>query len=110
MNGTHLVGDFHGVEWSKLDDEQYLIGLLYEACKRGNLTVLNHLSYKFNPQGVTVILLLSESHATIHTEPENNRCHIDLYHCGDRGNVYVAMNYLKEQLKPSQTDVTIIKR
>ena len=110
MEGTHLISNFKGVEWSKLDDEKFLIDTLYESCKNGNLTVLTHQSWKFNPQGVTVLLLLAESHCSIHTAPELGVCHIDLYHCGNNGNVYVALQTIREKLNPTNYDTTIIKR
>lgn len=37
---------------------------------------------KFEPQGVTLLYLLSESHVSIHTWPESNACALDFYHCG----------------------------
>ncbi len=110
MQGTHLIANYEGVEYAKLNDEDYLMGLLYEACKVGNMTVLSQVSYRFNPQGVTAILLLAESHISIHTAPELGKAHIDIYHCSNTSNVYVAMNFLKQELQPSTTDVTILQR
>jgi S-adenosylmethionine decarboxylase len=110
MKGTHLVCDFEGVEWCILDDEEGLKAILLEACKRGNLTVLSGNSWKFDPQGVTAFYILSESHISIHTTPELNKAHLDVYHCGDNGNVFVTLTYIREKLNPTSYDVTILQR
>ena len=46
-----------------------------------NLNVLSSKTHNFAPYGCTVILLLSESHLSIHTYPERKYCAIDLYCC-----------------------------
>jgi S-adenosylmethionine decarboxylase len=110
VKGEHIVADYYGVSFDKLDNEDYLIEVLRTACIKGNLTILAKQSWKFQPQGVTVIYMLAESHCSIHTVPEENKCHIDIYHCGSNGNVYVALNHIKHELQPTQTDVTILSR
>jgi S-adenosylmethionine decarboxylase len=109
MQGTHLVAEYYDVDFNKLDDEKYLIWVMEEASKKAGMTILNTQSYKFNPSGVTVLIMLAESHASIHTYPLENRCHIDIFTCGN-GNPYLGLNFLKSELQPQSTDVTIIKR
>jgi S-adenosylmethionine decarboxylase len=46
-------------------------------------TVLQTIFQKFDPQGVTVLCLLSESHISIHTWPEDGKAACDVYTCGD---------------------------
>ena len=107
--GTHIVAEYYGVDFHKLDNEQYLVDLLKQASEVSGMTVLTTSSWKFQPSGVTAIVLLQESHASIHSYPHENRCHIDLFTCGD-GNPYLGMNFLKSELKPQNTDVSIIRR
>ena len=109
LNGVHLVADFKDVEWGILDNEERLKDILFQACKVGNLTVLTGNSWKFEPQGVTCYYVLSESHISIHTAPELGTAHVDIYHCGNNGNVYVALKHIKEQLG-GHYDVTILQR
>jgi S-adenosylmethionine decarboxylase proenzyme len=47
------------------------------------LYVIQTISKKFDPQGVTVVCLLAESHISIHTWPEEGRAAVDVYTCGD---------------------------
>ena len=50
-----------------------------EAC---GATLLNSARHVFPPDGMTIVMLLSESHASIHTYPEHNSCFVDLFTCG----------------------------
>lgn len=69
-----------------LDDEETLSCLLNEAAQTAGATVLDHGKHKFTPQGVTcyVFALLAESHAWIHTWPEENSYVVEASTCGDR--------------------------
>jgi S-adenosylmethionine decarboxylase len=66
-----------------LNDEHYLVRLLEEAAVISGATVLETVFKKFDPQGATVICLLSESHISIHTWPEEGKAAVDVYTCGD---------------------------
>ena len=54
-----------------------------------------------------MVLLLSESHASIHTYPEYNSCFVDLFTCGQKCSAEKFDMYLREYLKPKQTDSRI---
>jgi S-adenosylmethionine decarboxylase len=81
--GKHYLLNLYGCSFVLLNDEHYLIRLLEEAAILSGATVLQTISNKFNPQGVTVICLLSESHISIHTWPEEGKAAVDVYTCGD---------------------------
>jgi S-adenosylmethionine decarboxylase len=56
-------------------------------------------AYKFDPQGVTSIAMLAESHISIHTWPEKNMAVCDVFTCGDKSTPEKGVEYMKEQLK-----------
>ena len=58
----HLLLELYGCDSEKLNDESFLRCILNRAAKLANATVLNLISNKFEPQGVTAIALLAESH------------------------------------------------
>ena len=66
----HFLLELYGCDYEKLNDESFLRCTLNNAAKFANATVLNLISNKFEPQGVTAIALLAESHISIHTWPE----------------------------------------
>jgi spermidine synthase len=82
--GNHLVMDFNNVSTVDLNDFELLNEKLREVLSYTHVRIENHCYKKFEPQGVTILYLLSESHFSIHTWPELNCCAIDFYHCGDR--------------------------
>ena len=73
----HFLLELYKCDYEKLNDESFLRCTLKNAAKLANATVLNLISNKFEPQGVTAIALLAESHLSIHTWPE---AHLSLIH------------------------------
>ena len=66
--------------------------------------ILRIFGEKFEPQGVTLLALLSESHASIHTWPEIGYAAVDLYTCGDTTFTHRAAEFLKVKLKAQDAD------
>ena len=83
MVGTHYLVDIAAADPKFLDDEEFLRNLLESAARYAGATVLQTHSHKFDPQGVTAFCLLAESHISIHTWPEDGRCAVDMFTCGD---------------------------
>lgn len=107
--GAHILADFWGCQFEKLDDAQLLMGYLRKAAKNANMTILGEESFKFNPQGFTGLLLLSESHISIHTYPERGYAAIDVFTCGG-GMTQKAIEYLKEALHPTYVNEMVVQR
>jgi S-adenosylmethionine decarboxylase len=62
-------------------------------------TVLRVIGEHFEPQGVTLLALLAESHCSIHTWPEIGYAAVDLYTCGDTTNTHKAAQFIGDSLK-----------
>ena len=107
--GAHVLADFWGCQFEKLDDAELLMTCLRQAAKSAKMTVLGEESYKFHPQGFTGLLLLSESHISIHTYPERGYAAIDVFTCGG-GLTHKAVDYLKLVLQPTEVKEMIIRR
>lgn len=101
--GQHVIADFWGAK-NIPDTEEEIKALLVEAAHKANGTVLQTSLYKFQPQGVTGVVLLSESHISIHTWPEREYCSIDAFTCGDHTKPTEAIKFLEEVLKPEKVD------
>jgi S-adenosylmethionine decarboxylase len=71
--GRHLLLNFSGCE-ADLDNLDLIERDMIAAVNAVGATILAHLAHKFDPCGVSVILMLSESHASIHSYPEYNSC------------------------------------
>lgn len=96
--GNHLILDFVGVKGVNLDSFEELDLKLREVLSHTSVHIEGSLNKKFQPQGVTILYLLSESHVSIHTWPETQSCAIDFYHCGPHSttNLQIAEERLCE--------------
>ena len=106
----HLLLELYRCDCEKLNDESYLRCTLNRAAKLANATVLNLISNKFEPYGVTAIALLAESHISIHTWPESNYSAVDIFTCGQNMLQELASQYLIEALKAKEHSLRVIKR
>ena len=106
----HLILELYKCDYEKLNDESFLRCTLNKAAKLANATVLNLISNKFEPQGVTAIALLAESHISIHTWPESNYSAIDIFTCGQNMLPEVASQYMIEVLKAEEHSLRVIDR
>ena len=106
----HLLLELYRCDREKLNDESFLRCILNRAAKLANATVLNLISNKFEPQGVTAIALLAESHISIHTWPESHYSAVDIFTCGRNMLPELASQYLIEALKAEEHTLRIIER
>lgn len=103
-NGRHLILDLYDCDPEILNDYEELQRLLEASLVMAKANILRIFGEKFEPQGVTLLALLAESHASIHTWPELGYCAIDLYTCGDTTNTHRAAEFLKSKLKAGSAD------
>ena len=101
FQGNHLLLELYGCNRDKLNDELYLRCQLNSAAKLAKASVLNIVSNKFEPFGVTAIALLAESHLSIHTWPESHYSAIDIFTCGRNMRPKLASQFLIESLEAS---------
>ncbi len=84
--------------------------ILIEATKKAKNIPLKVAIYKFQPQGITGVVLLADSHIALHSWPEWNYLAIDIFTCGEKAMPYKALGYLKKEFKPKKVEVREIKR
>lgn len=75
-----------------------------------NLTVVNKIEHKFTPHGETIVFILSESHFTLHTYPENNFISMDVYICNMEINLNKIVDQMAQQIAFKKIDQRIIPR
>lgn len=107
--GHHILVSLYGISFTALDDLDAIRAAFERAIEACKATVLNRFSHKFEPQGITVVYALAESHLSIHTFPENGCCAIDVYTCGDM-DARKGMDVLIEHFKPIEISMQEVKR
>jgi len=109
-NGRHLILDLYDCNPKILDDYDQLEWYLQMALSMAGAKVLRMIGEKFKPQGVTLLALLAESHASIHSWPELGYAAVDLYTCGDTTKTHKAAEFLKKKLQSKTVEEKEIVR
>lgn len=94
--GCHLILDFHDSKVDLNNLDELTINFTKIIIESG-ATIESVMHKRFEPQGVSILYLLSESHFSIHTWPEFGACAIDFYHCGETARI--RMEKASERLK-----------
>lgn len=81
--GQHLLIELYGCSFDALDDMALVRDTMLQAAKMVHATVLGVTEHKFDPHGVSVVVVIAESHLTIHTWPEYGYAAADVFTCGD---------------------------
>jgi S-adenosylmethionine decarboxylase len=92
--GLHFLLDVAGAPFATLDDPILVETLLVDAVKAMGAKVLGIHIHRLSPQGVSGVVVISESHLTIHTWPERGEAAVDLFTCGDPSRARVAVKAL----------------
>ncbi|MFN5118802.1 MAG: adenosylmethionine decarboxylase [Cyanobacteriota bacterium] len=108
--GKHCILELYDCDSSRLDDEAFLRDTITTAAKRAGATLLNLITHRFEPQGVTGLALLAESHISIHTWPESGYAAVDVFTCGDHTMPEKACQILWEELGSKRHKLTSFRR
>lgn len=107
---THLLIELWDADRTKLNSVTETRKALVEAARHARVTVLHSAFHRFNPVGVSGVVVIAESHITIHTWPEAGYAAADIFTCGDRAMPEMAAKYLTEAFSAKRAEVTHIVR
>jgi len=110
FEGKHFVASYCDCNESALVDIESLEAAMQEAVLASGATTLGSLKYVFEPDGLTLVILLSESHASIHTYPEHGSCFVDLFTCGDNCHYEGFDRALRSYLQPKKVESRVLLR
>ncbi|HOG65545.1 MAG TPA: adenosylmethionine decarboxylase [Spirochaetota bacterium] len=108
--GTHLLLEFSGCPFALLDDPATVERALLAAAAAAGTTVLEAHFHRFQPQGVTGILLVSESHLSIHTWPELGYAAVDFFSCSPKTRFAAAEQVLQQAFTPARIARQVVER
>jgi S-adenosylmethionine decarboxylase len=80
------------------------------ALRRAGATVVQELSHAFPETGLTCVLILSESHAVLHTWPETGTVNLDIFSCSSRLKSLDAIDELRQSFGAQHVTVQEIPR
>jgi S-adenosylmethionine decarboxylase len=106
--GIHLIAEFWGGKIT--EDSREIEKILKLAAKEAGNTPLEFSFHKFNPHGMTGVLLLAESHIAFHSWPEYDFVALDIFTCGPKTFPEKALEVLKKEMKPKKIKMKTLKR
>jgi S-adenosylmethionine decarboxylase len=108
--GTHIVCELSGCDPEILTDMDAVRDMMIGAAKAARATVMEVAFHRFQPQGVSGVIVLAESHISIHTWPELRYAAMDFYTCGEHTDPWLACDYAAGALHAHSTITSEVKR
>jgi S-adenosylmethionine decarboxylase len=107
--GRHLLLNFSGCT-ADLNDVESIRRDMSRAVEVIGATILSVTEHKFDPEGMSLVMLLAESHASVHTYPEHKACFLDVFTCGSTIRVEPFGEVLADLWKPTHVSKKMHER
>ena len=108
--GRHLLLELFDCDLDAITNLESVKGALVEAAKRAQATIVDVVFHEFNPFGISGVVVIAESHLSIHTWPEHRYAAVDIFSCGETLQPDVAATYLVEQFGAERTSAVELQR
>jgi S-adenosylmethionine decarboxylase len=108
--GTHLLVELRDCDAEILKDLRKVKGALVSAAKEAKATIIDVSFHEFNPFGISGMVVIAESHLSIHTWPEYAYAAVDIFTCGDIIKPEVAAHYLIRRFQSKNPSIVELKR
>ncbi|MDY0042386.1 MAG: adenosylmethionine decarboxylase [Desulforhabdus sp.] len=108
--GKHLIVELYGCSSELLNNLVQVEKILIEAAELSNATIVQPVFHHFSPHGISGVVVIAESHFSIHTWPEYGYCALDIFTCGEQIDPDVSLKFLKNRFQASNMSVMEIKR
>ncbi|MBN1654285.1 MAG: adenosylmethionine decarboxylase [Deltaproteobacteria bacterium] len=107
--GQHLLAEYNGCDVEVLDDLKRIESLMNEAARAAQTKVVASVFQPFRPQGVSGVVVIEESHLSIHTWPEHGYASVDFFTCG-RGMPIRAHEVIRDGLRAERSELMLVDR
>jgi S-adenosylmethionine decarboxylase proenzyme len=108
--GNHILVEMYGCNRDTLNDAKTIESEMVKAAELINARVVNSSAHNFSPQGVSAVVIIAESHLTMHTWPEYGYAAVDLFICTGTLEPMIAFEHLKNALQATHTSTIELKR
>lgn len=108
--GRHVLVEFYGCKKERINELKFIESVMYGAAEYAGATVIDGVFHKFNPHGVSGVVVIAESHLAIHTWLEYGYAAVDLFTCGDEADPWDAFFYLNKKLEAESNTTMDLKR
>jgi S-adenosylmethionine decarboxylase len=108
--GTHLLVELRECNPEILKDLEKVKNAMVSAAKEAKATIVDISFHEFNPFGISGMVVIAESHLSIHTWPEYSYAAVDIFTCGDIIKPEVAASFLIERFESKSPSIVELKR
>jgi S-adenosylmethionine decarboxylase len=108
--GRHILAEFTGCNRDLLNNPSEMKRILTNAARQAEATIVETVFHQYNPHGLSGVVVIAESHLSIHTWPEYGYVAADFFTCGDQVDPWKACQYMGEQLGCAEMDTREISR
>ena len=108
--GRHLLLELYDCSSEVLNSLESVKTAMVEAAKRAEATIIDVVFHEFNPFGISGVVVIAESHLSIHTWPEYRYAAVDIFSCGQTLKPAEAASYLVEQFGASRASWVEVRR
>jgi len=108
--GRHLLVEYYDCNPDIINNKELVEKLMKEAAIEAGSTIVQSVFHMFQPHGVSGVVVIAESHLSIHTWPEYGYAAVDLFTCGTCVEPWKAYRYLKEKFEAKSADIKEIDR
>ena len=106
----HYLLEFYGINSDDLNNLELIEERMLTSLSGSGATYINHSFHKFSPQGVSGVVVIAESHLSIHTWPESGYAALDVFTCGDKSIADSILEHLVKTFNPTTTGIDYIPR
>lgn len=108
--GRHIIAELYECDLEIINDVSFVEQCMLDAAEKAGATVINSTFHHFSPYGVSGVIVIQESHFSIHCWPEYRYASIDIYTCGETVDPWIAYEYLKTKFKASHGSTMELNR
>ena len=108
--GKHVLVEYYGCDVNLLNKASAIKEMMEDAAKAARATVVESFIHQFSPFGVSGVVVIAESHLTIHTWPEYGYAAVDFFTCGDEVDPWKCYYHLLDKLKAKNSTTMELRR
>lgn len=99
---NHHIAQAWGIDKQLLNNKEKLLEATLKLAKELKLTVVNSFIHRFFPHGLSLVLVIAQSHLAIHTWPEYGYLHLDILSCSEEADLTKLNQCIKKQFSPQK--------
>ncbi len=108
--GRHILVELYECDRRIIDDAHLVEEILRAAAQKANATIIQSVFHSFNPHGVSGVVVIAESHLSIHTWPEYGYAAVDIFTCGETIDPWIAFHFLQEKFCAKNSSTMEMRR